>query len=373
MSGLRGLPSPPLLGEAARQGAPSSSTFRDPKKRGSSAPGRAPRAACPGPRARRPRPLPSAAPRARAHGRGAPSRPRPGPASLTQPEHRGQHRPQPAPAGRDYRQSHGSDGLCHPAPAAPFGPGPRSARLALPQTPRPNTAPGPPAASARTTAPRHRSPLPAPVVNPPAHRPAPAPWARPTARSLVVRASREGHHWTPREPASPLLEQGPAPGVPPLVGPPRRTRVPCLRRGPARSLPAWLALGLPSGPPPPGSALLAWGPAPPPSSLRFPPRGRFQVLIPSRTRICSVTPGWGRGSGGKREVRRDLTLSGPDRKGPPSPVPFAQGLSLPELDRWCCHLRSLHLALTSELPLFGFSKDWKGMAIGTLSCHLDHQ
>lgn len=72
-------------------------------------------------------------------------------------------------------------------------------------------------------------------------------------------------------------------------------------------------------------------------------------------------------------MRRDLTLSGPDSKGSPSPVPFAQGLSLPELDRWCCHLRSLHFALTSELPLFGFSKDWKGMAIGTLSCHLDHQ
>lgn len=372
MSGLRGLPSPPLLGEAARQGAPSSSTFRDPKKRGSSAPGRAPRAACPGPRARRPRPLPSAAPRARAHGRGAPSRPRPGPASLTQPEHRGQHRPQPAPAGRDYRQSHGSDGLCHPAPAAPFGPGPRSARLALPQTPPPQHSSGSPGCERedhRSTPPlpapgpsgQPASPPPSPSPLGPPHRPLIGRPGKPRRTPLDTSRARQPPPRARPRPRGPTLG-GSAAAYPRSVPPPRPSAEPACVAGPGAALR-----------PPAARVCPPRLGASPPSSLRFPPRGRFQVLIPSRTRICSVTPGWGRGSGGKREVRRDLTLSGPDRKGPPSPVPFAQGLSLPELDRWCCHLRSLHLALTSELPLFGFSKDWKGMAIGTLSCHLDHQ
>jgi hypothetical protein len=179
------------------------------KERGSSAPGRAPRAACPGPRARRPRPLPSEAPRARAR----PRSPRPTPA-----RHHS-HSPSIA-ASTDHsqrRRAGAAISATAPTASAILLPPLRSARLpaAVGWLALDHTALSGSRLRARghlhATAPRSRPQWPTASL-----LPSSSPCARPTARSLVLLATWERSHWTTRLPVSPL-GQGPALRAPPLV------------------------------------------------------------------------------------------------------------------------------------------------------------
>lgn len=185
--------------------------------------------------------------------RGAPSArtaaeppPDPGPASLTQPEHRGEHRPQPAPAGRGRNQCHGSDGLCHPAPAAPFRPGSRWGRLAC-LRPHSSGSRLRGQGHLHATAPRSRPQW--PTASP---LPSSSPRARPAARSLVFLATCERSHWTTRVPVSPSSSKAPPSGPRPWY-----VCAACPRTVPLQRHciePACVAGG--------GAALLVEGPAP---------------------------------------------------------------------------------------------------------------
>lgn len=282
MSKLLGLPPGKLQGKEA----PSSSTFRDPKKEVVRLP-----AALPGRQARAPEradraPSPPRRPE-RAHGRGAPL---PAPA-----------RPRSTHRARASRPA--------PTTGSAGGPGLQSEprlRRSLPSCSRRSVRPGSPQRSARRsqtpqlrvpgtsarTAPRHCSPLPAPSGHPPAHRPAPAPVPAPLPA-----------HWSSGQPVKGTIGQLESPPAPPRAKPRprgptlgvsvRRTLVLRLCSRPTLILPAWLALGCPPARRRQGL----------PSSLGvsptvlfiFLPVVIFQVLISSLTRICLDTPGWGRG------------------------------------------------------------------------------